>query len=489
MTSINATSDNLSTLTVDALILGVTEDGAISPHGQLDDAAHATLSELAAKLDASGKVGATTVLPGVGLDAKRVVLVGLGDGSAASLRLAAGSAARECGKDPASVVIAIEADDEGTAALTAGALLGAYRFTTYKSDSDLDAESEEEATDETTGTAWLVAGADEAAIERGRVVAGAVAGTRDLVNTPPLDLFPGSFAEIAEDYAQAMGVETTVFDVQRLADEGFGGILAVGMGSARLPRLVRLEWKPAGAKQTVALVGKGITFDSGGLSLKPPKSMETMKSDMAGAAAVLHTVLGAARANLQIGVVGWLCLAENMPSGTAQRPSDVIRMYGGKTVEVLNTDAEGRLVLADGLVRAIEENPDVVLDIATLTGAQGVALGTQTSGVMGVEDIRAEVVAAADAVAEPMWPMPLPQHLLKQLDSKVADLQNIAGPAGGMLSAGLFLQQFVGDAKWAHLDIARPAYNEEGPHGFTPAGGTGAGVRTLLQFLESRANA
>ena len=485
MTSIHATSDNLSTLTADALILGVTEDGVISPHGQLEDDALAALSALAAKLEPSGAVGATTVLPGMDLAAQRVVLVGLGDGSTADLRLAAGSAARECGKNPALVVIAIEADDHGTAALAAGALMGAYRFTDYKSDPAFD----EDATDEDSGTSWLVAGASESALERGRIVAGAVVGTRDLVNTPPLDLFPASFAEIAEGFAQAMGVEATVFDVQRLADEGFGGILGVGMGSSRLPRLVRLEWKPDGAKQTVALVGKGITFDSGGLSLKPPKSMETMKTDMAGAAAVMHTVLGAARANLQIGVVGWLCLAENMPSGTAQRPSDVIRIYGGKTVEVLNTDAEGRLVLADGLVRAIEENPDVVLDIATLTGAQGVALGTQTSGVMGVDEIRAEVIAAADAVAEPMWPMPLPQHLLKQLDSKVADLQNIAGPASGMLSAGVFLQQFVGGAQWAHLDIARPAYNEEAPHGFTPAGGTGAGVRTLLQFLETRANA
>jgi leucyl aminopeptidase len=485
MTSLHATSDNLSTLEADALILGVTADGAISPHGQLDDVAFSVLSDLALKLAPSGAVGATTVLPGLGLEAKRVVLVGLGDGSAADLRTAAGSAARECGKEPGTIVIAIEADDEGTSALSEGALLGAYRFLDYKS----DAVADDDATDEESGTAWLVAGANESALERARVVAGAVAGTRDLVNTPPLDLFPASFAEIAEGFAQSLGVKATVFDVQQLADEGFGGILGVGMGSSRLPRLVRLEWKPEGAKQTVALVGKGITFDSGGLSLKPPKSMETMKSDMAGAAAVMHAVLGAARSNLQVGVVGWMCLAENMPSATAQRPSDVIRMYSGKTVEVLNTDAEGRLVLADGLARAIEEKPDVVLDIATLTGAQGVALGTRTCGVMGVDAIRAEVVAAADAVSEPMWPMPLPQHLLKQLDSKIADLQNIAGPAGGMLSAGVFLQQFVGDANWAHLDIARPAFNEEGAHGFTPVGATGAGVRTLLRFLENRANA
>lgn len=487
MTSLHATSENLSSLAADALILGVTADGAISPHGQLPDSALAALTDLAATLEPVGTVGSTTVVPGFGLAVKRVVLVGLGDGSAADLRLAAGSAARACGKEPAVVVIAIEADDAGTTALAEGALLGAYRFMDYKSAAVADVDVD--VPEENSGTAWLVAGAAESALERARIVAGAVAGTRDLVNTPPLDLFPGSFAEIAEGYARALGVDAQVFDVQRLVDEGFGGILGVGMGSSRLPRLVRLEWKPEGAQQTVALVGKGITFDSGGLSLKPPKSMETMKSDMAGAAAVMHTVLGAARANLQVGVVGWLCLAENMPSATAQRPSDVIRIYGGTTVEVLNTDAEGRLVLADGLVRAIEEQPDVVLDIATLTGAQGVALGTRTSGVMGVDTIRAEVIAAADAVAEPMWPMPLPQHLRAQLDSKVADLQNIAGPAGGMLSAGVFLQQFVGDAQWAHLDIARPAYNEESAHGFTPGGATGAGVRTLLQFLENRASA
>jgi len=485
MTSIHATSDNLSTLEADALILGVTAEGTISAHSQLPDSVHQALIELAAKLEPCGDVGSTTVLPGIGISAGRVILVGLGDGTPGDLRLALGSASRACGKNPGVVAIAVDSNDAGITAAAEGALLGAYRFLDYKSDEEFD----EELSHEDTGTKWLVAGASEAALERARVVAGAVAGTRDLVNTPPLDLFPASFAEIAEGYAAEMGVETKIFDVQELAEQGFGGILGVGMGSSRLPRLVRLEWKPEGAKQTVALVGKGITFDSGGLSLKPPKSMETMKTDMAGAAAVMHTVLGAARANLQVGVVGWLCLAENMPSATAQRPSDVIRIYGGKTVEVLNTDAEGRLVLADGLVRAIEDNPDVVLDIATLTGAQGIALGTRTSGVMGIDAVREEVVAAADSVDEPMWPMPLPAHLRKQLDSKVADLQNIAGPAGGMLSAGVFLQQFVGDAQWAHLDIARPAYNEESEHGFTPVGATGAGVRTLLRFLENRANA
>ena len=215
--------------------------------------------------------------------------------------------------------------------------------------------------------------------------------------------------------------------------------------------------------------------------------MESMKSNMAGAAAVLHTVVAAARLELSVAVTGWLCLAENMPSGTAQRPSDVITIRGGKTVEVLNTDAEGRLVMADGLVAAIEEGPDVVLDIATLTGAQVVALGNRVSAVMGTDDVRGEVTAAAEASGELFWPMPLPEELLAGLKSKVADLANIGERPGGMLSAGVFLREFVGSTPWAHLDIAGPAFNEKAPHDYTPVGGTGVGVRTLLALLETRA--
>ena len=214
-----------------------------------------------------------------------------------------------------------------------------------------------------------------------------------------------------------------------------------------------------------------------------------MKSDMAGAAAVLHTVLAAARLGLPVAVTGWLCLAENMPSGTAQRPSDVITIRGGKTVEVLNTDAEGRLVLADGLVAAGEENPDVVLDIATLTGAQMVALGARVSAVMGSEDVRTQVVDAAGATGEQFWPMPLPRELRKSMDSPVADIANIGDRFGGMLVAGLFLEEFTGGRPWAHLDIAGPSFNEGSAHGYTPVGGTGVGVRTMLGFLEAYAAA
>ncbi|MCB2413814.1 leucyl aminopeptidase [Demequina sp. TTPB684] len=481
MTTISTTNETLSTLACDALILGVDAAGTVLGHPQLPADVQDSLSQTAAMLDATGKRGAVTVLPGTGTAARRVVLVGLGDASDGDLRFAAGAAARSCGKKPGNVVVGIPTNsDRAASAVAEGALLGAYVFTDYKSDADDD--------DEKSFTSWAIAGASESAIERAKIIAGAVAATRDLINTPPLDLFPASFAEIAQGFGSQLGCDVKVWEPQQLADEGFGGLLAVGMGSSRLPRLVRVAWTPADAAQTIALVGKGITFDTGGISLKPPKSMETMKSDMSGSAAVLHTVLAAARAKLPIAVTGWLCLAENMPSGTAQRPSDIIRIYGGKTVEVLNTDAEGRLVLADGLVRAIEEKPDAVIDVATLTGAQGVALGTRTSGVMGSADLQAEIVAAAEAIDEDMWPMPLRDYLLEMVESKVADLKNVGDPGGaaGMLSAGMFLKQFVGDATWVHLDIARPAFHEGGAYGYTVPGATGAAVRTLFEFLERR---
>ena len=475
MTALAATEENVHEIEADALILGVMADGEITAHAQLPDAQREAISTVASALKPDSKVGAVTVLPGTDVAATRVVLVGVGDGTDGELREAAGSAARACGKKPAKIVVALPAvTDSAAQAVAEGAVLGAYRFVDYRSESE---------DDEYDGAEWLVAGASEAAVKSAKITVAAVAGTRDLVNTAPLDLFPGSFAEAAQGFGQQAGLDVRVWETEELAQQGFGGLLAVGMGSARLPRLVRMAYTPANAKKTVALVGKGITFDSGGLSLKPPTSMETMKSDMAGAAAVMHTVLAAARSEVDVAVTGWLCLAENLPSGTAQRPSDVIRIYGGKSVEVLNTDAEGRLVLADGITRALEEKPDVIIDVATLTGAQGLALGTRTSGVMGTPAIRDAVVKAADSVDEPMWPMPLPEHLRESLDSKIADLKNIGDRAGGMLSAGLFLREFVGETPWAHLDIARPAFNEGSAHGFTTPGGTGAAVRTLLKYL------
>jgi leucyl aminopeptidase len=479
MTALATTSDVVSTIDADALILGVIGGGEVTAHGQLPEDVRAALTASAAALEPSSKVGSVTVLVHPSVAAKRVVLVGVGEGRDGDLREAAGAASRACGKEPKRVVIALPAlTDSAQEAVGEGAILGAYRFTSYLSSEDRD--------DAYDGAEWMLAGASEAPIERAKIIAGAVAGTRDLVNTAPLDLYPATFVEAAQEFGHRSGIEVTVWEPQQLADEGFGGILAVGMGSSRLPRLVRVAYAPKGAKETVAIVGKGITFDSGGISIKTNDGMQTMKSDMSGAAAALHIVIAASRLELPIAVTGWLCLAENMPSGTAQRPSDVIRIYGGKSVEVLNTDAEGRLVLADGLVRACEEKPAVVLDIATLTGAQGLALGTQTSGVMGTPEVRDAVVAAADQVAEPMWAMPLPEHLRESIDSKIADLKNTGDRQGGMLSAGIFLREFAGTTPWAHLDIARPAFNEGAAYGFTPPGGTGAAVRAVLRYLELR---
>jgi leucyl aminopeptidase len=321
--------------------------------------------------------------------------------------------------------------------------------------------------------------------QRAEAVAAAVALARDLVNTAPSDLYPETLAREAERVAAAAGLQAEVLDEKALERGGYGGIVGVGQGSVHPPRLVRLEYAPPQADTTVVFVGKGITFDSGGLSLKPAKSMETMKSDMGGAAAIIGAMQAIAALAPAVRVIGYLPMAENMPSGTAQRPSDVLTMYGGKTVEVLNTDAEGRLVLADALARSAEDAPDVLVDVATLTGAQVVALGTRISAVMANDDeLRAAVVAAADRAGEAMWPMPLPAELRKGLDSAVADLANVAADrSGGMLVAGLFLREFVpAGVRWAHLDIAGPSFNDGQPYGYTPKGGTGAATRALVQI-------
>jgi len=450
----------------------------------LPDGLRARLVDQARALGITGEVDEVRRVPTDGeLAAPVLALIGIGATSqpdAEALRRAAGAATRTL-TGVGSIGLAFPADDAAAvAAVAEGALLGAYAFMRYR-------EPEAAARPAERVVVLTPRARDRAAaraVERAVVLARAVNGVRDLVNTAPVDLYPEAFAEIARTAARGTKVKVTVLDEKALAAGGYGGLVAVGQGSVRPPRLVRLSWAPTRAKRSVAIVGKGITFDSGGLSIKPPKAMVTMKLDMAGAAAVLHTVLAAAALELPVKVTGWLCLAENMPSGSAQRPSDVITQRGGKTVEVLNTDAEGRLVLADGLAAAVEEKPDAVVDIATLTGAQMVALGSRVSAVMGTETLRGQVVAAATAAGEQFWPMPLPAELRSSLKSAVADLANIGDRNGGMLVAGLFLQEFVGDTPWAHLDIAGPAFNEGQAWGYTPTGGTGVGVRTLLTLLE-----
>ncbi|MFF4987366.1 leucyl aminopeptidase [Streptosporangium saharense] len=493
MTTVRVNStDNVVSFETDALVVGVHpgEDGPrLAPGAEgLDDALNGKLAATLGAVGVKGRPGEIAKVPTFGaLAAPLLVVVGLGDapGSDAdydpeTLRRAAGSAVRALA-GTARVALALpSADASRVGALALGGLLGAYSFTKYRTNGEQPAP-----VDELT----LLSGAEgaQAAVERAVTVSESVSLVRDLVNTPPSDLWPARFAEIAEETGTAAGLSVEVLDETALKEGGYGGIVAVGQGSANPPRLVRLAYNHPEAAKTVAFVGKGITFDSGGLSLKPSASMDWMKSDMGGAGAVFGALVAIAKLGLKVNAVGYLCLAENMPSGTAQRPSDVFTSFAGKTVEVLDTDAEGRLVLIDGIARAAQDSPDVIVDIATLTGAQIVALGWRTAGVMSNDDaLRAEVVEVAGEQGEGAWGMPLPEELRKGLDSPVADIANLHPERwGGMLTAAIFLREFVPDGvRWAHIDMAGPAFNKGEAHGYTPRGGTGAITRTLLGLAE-----
>ncbi|MGH8775124.1 MAG: leucyl aminopeptidase, partial [Jiangellaceae bacterium] len=398
-----------------------------------------------------------------------------------ALRRAAGAGTRAlAGTESAAFALPADRPDD-VAAVVDGVLLGAYSYDEYKTKNGKSALAA------ATIVAPSVRGkAVREAVARAEVIAAAVNQTRSWVNTPPRDLAPTAFADAAVTHAKGLKLDVEVLDEKALAKGGYGGILGVGQGSANPPRLVRVAYRPARAKRHVALVGKGITFDSGGLSLKPADAMVTMKCDMSGAAAVVAAVVAVAKLGPKVAVTAYAPMAENMPSGGASRPSDVLTIYGGKTVEVLNTDAEGRLVLADAIVRASEDGADLIVDIATLTGACVVALGRRVAGIMANDDeLRERVHDASGRAGELMWPLPLPEELREKLDSPVADIANVGERQGGALSAGVFLSEFVGDGiHWAHLDIAGPAFNEGSPYGYTPKGGTGAGVRTLVQIVE-----
>ena len=418
------------------------------------------------------------------------MLVAAGLGSKGSsdhetLRRAAGAAARALA-GTGTVAFALPADDpDSIRAIAEGALLGGYAYDRY-----LEKKHEPIGEVVVLSDAGRSA-AGRAALDAAVAVADAVNYARDLVNTPPNDLYPESFADDLKARARGTGVRVSVTDEKALADKGYGGIMGVGMGSARPPRLVRLTYNPPKARSHIAFVGKGITFDSGGLSIKPASSMPTMKCDMSGAAAVASATFAIAALAIPVRVTTYACLAENMPSGHATRPGDVLTMYGGKTVEVLNTDAEGRLVLADGITTANAGKPDLIVDVATLTGACVVALGTRVSGVFSNDDSLLEQIPdIAGSVGETMWPLPIPDEMTDKLrTTKVADLSQHNPEAwGGALFAAAFLREFVGEGiAWAHLDIAGPAFNEGAPFGYTPKGGTGTAVRTLVALANDRA--
>ncbi|MBK5996070.1 MULTISPECIES: leucyl aminopeptidase [Streptomyces] len=513
MTALTLSTAGAATLRADALVVGVAK-GAGSKSGDLvlapgaeavDKAFDGKLAAVLATLGAVGAEGELTKLPAPsGLKVPVVIAVGLGTVpdkedayDAEKLRRAAGTAARALSGFKKAGFALPAASVEDASAVAEGALLGAYAFTAYQGGENKLAPKDAKNSGPKLPLAEVaLVGAKprdkayKAAVGRALALAEEINRARDLINTPPNDLYPESFAAVATAAGKEHGIKVQVLDEKALVKGGFGGILGVGQGSANGPRLVKLAYTHPKAEKTLALVGKGITYDSGGISLKPAGHNETMKCDMSGAAAVFAAVVTAARLGLKVNVTGWLALAENMPSGNATRPGDVLRMYSGKTVEVLNTDAEGRLVLGDALTRASEEKPDAIVDVATLTGAMVLALGNRTFGIMANDDaFRTSIHEIAEEVGEASWPMPLPADLRKGMDSPTADIANMGERMGGGLVAGLFLKEFVGEGiAWAHLDIAGPAFHEGAPYGYTPKGGTGSAVRTLVRLAERTAD-
>lgn len=476
---------------VDAVVVGLYAPAADAADGTgpalaagadgVDAAFSGELLELLTTVGATGKAEQVVSLPTRGaLSAPRLVAVGLGrpaEGPKASeaVRRGAGAAARALAGTGSALSTLSAVDAE---AAVVGAVLGGYRFDRHRTSTDAAAAP--------VGS-WSFIGTDDRSVQRATLVAEAVVTARDLVNTAPNVLVPETFAAHAVALGERAGLVTEVLDDAQLRENGYGGITGVGKGSANPPRLVRLTWNGGAApSKRVALVGKGITFDTGGISLKPNAGMADMTSDMGGAAAVVATVVLAAKLELPVTVTATVPMAENMPSSTAYKPGDVLTMFGGTTVEVLNTDAEGRLILADAIVRAAQDDPDYLVETSTLTGAQLVALGMRTAGVMGSDELRDRVAAHGASTGEDAWAMPLPEYLRSDLDSRVADISNVSGQRfAGMLLAGVFLKEFVpAGLPWAHIDIAGPSFNTGGPRGYTTKGGTGVPVRTLLAFLE-----
>lgn len=499
MTSVTVSARSLSSLAADALVLLAAPDGeaaSLLPLDGLPDEAREFIDESLAAFGATGGLESLTCLVKVpGILATRVVVAGLGDSDddlGARMRRAVGSAVRSVG-GARSFVVAAATDAPGQLGAAAeGALLGAYRYAGQRGTSTAP-------TAVSKVTIWTAKARDKdvkAAVTRAQVLAGAVAWARDLVNTSPNVLYPQTFAEQVVARAKGTAIKVKVLDTAALKRGGYGGILGVGLGSSHEPRLVSVSYVPAKPVARIALVGKGITFDSGGLDIKPADGMYSMKSDMAGAAATVATVFAAAELGLPVAVTGWLALAENMPSGTAQRASDIVTTRSGKTVEITNTDAEGRMVLCDAITAAGQADGklDALIDIATLTGHQVIALGTEIAAVMANDEVlRARLVELGDESGEPLWPMPLPETLRPQLSSDCADLVHKGARPGGMLFAGMFLQEFVPQRDgepipWAHLDIAGPGFNDGSPRGWLGKGGTGFGVATMLRYVEDCAS-
>jgi len=500
MMKIDATADEVGQIAADVLVVPLHDgDPAKDPTVQaLDKALGGVLLKVAKDEGFHGRSGQGVTLHTHGkVAAGRVSLMGLGKrtaDAASALRVVATRAARAAqnGKSATlAFVLPATVRDVAAAARAAaeGIHLGTYRFDRYLTGDRKPKSSLAGATivvPHKKGPRRVPA-AVPASLDQAAIAAEAVVAVRDLVNDAPNELEPVSFAAWVGKQAKAHKVSCTILDKAGVQKAGMKLLMAVNQGSEREPRFIHLKWVPPKAKRRIALVGKGITFDSGGLCLKPARSMIDMKSDMAGAAVMCATTIAAARLKIPVEIHGIAALTENMPSGLAYRPGDVFGSLDGKTVEIINTDAEGRLVLADALAYAIKLDPDLIIDHATLTGACVVALGAYTAGVFGSERRATDrYLKAAQAAGENMWPLPLVDELKDGLKSDVADLKNIGEQFGGAISAALFLREFVGERPWIHVDIAGPSFAEK-PFGMYPKGATGFGVLTLLQFLAAGA--
>jgi leucyl aminopeptidase len=441
-----------------------------------------------------GKVGDTFLVPTLGrIKAKALLLVGVGpktDVGSDAIRRGAMKAGRTGAKFETIASTLHQAcpdEDEGARAFAEGIVLGSYRFDRYK-ERPIDEASQQKPK---LKNVIVLAGADpsstEAAVRKGQVYGDAANWARDLVNTPALDATPDFLAREAKKMAAFKGLECKIWTKAELAKGGFGGIVGVGAGSVNEPRLIELRYKGAGSDPPIAVTGKGVTFDSGGLNLKDAQGMEPEKSDMGGAAAALAVMRAVGDLKPKINVIAAIPTAENMPGGSAIRPGDVLRHRGGKTSEVLNTDAEGRLILADALAYLSEKNPQVIIDAATLTGAAMVGLGQEIWAILGSDrELIRQLIEAGDAEGEPGWELPLYTEYRKNIESSVADVKNTGPRWGGAINAALFLREFVGDAPWAHMDVAGPAFSYNGGE-YWPKGGTGSPARTIIRYIESRA--
>src|SRR3989338_112597 len=484
----------------DALLLGLFNDGKLSPEAEaIDKASHGELKAALAKKEFTGDANQVLSVTATGkFPFRRAILVGLGDpakltlealrrASAQTTLSAKGLGYKVAGTTLHHVPVPGASASDKARAVAEAAALSVYQFTQYKT---IDLEKIKELKEVTLLTPHADAAAKKA-VEEASIVCDSVCLVRDLVNTPAAGKRPEDLARRIAAEAKKVGVKATVFDKKKITKMGMNALLRVNKGSAHEPRFVVLEYKGKGARKKVALVGKGITFDSGGINLKPWPAMRYMKEDMSGAATAAGAILAAAKLGLPLHLLAVMAFTENMPAADASKPGDVVKALNGKTIEIIHTDAEGRVILADALSYAEKQKPDVIVDLATLTGAVVVALGSYYTGVMGNDQKLAEqLIQAGKATGEWVWQLPLPDEYKEWTKSEVADVGNISkveGQAGAIIGAA-FLSYFVEKTPWAHLDIAGTAFLEA-PDQFRPylqKGGTGCGVRLLIDWLKGQ---